>query len=104
MATQPHFGLLVDAGRRMWVNGQSSRWHAFSTMVLGCPEMPVFLDDQDVQPCFIGNINTMELHERFCPWVRQMSVRNQRRFADKATALAAGYDGCGFCLREHHHR
>lgn len=104
LATQRHFGLMVDAARRMWVNGWYGRWHALSTMVLGCPEMPVFQDDQDVRPHFIGNVNTKELHERFCPWVSRMSERNKMRFEDKATAFAAGYDGCGFCMREHHTR
>jgi len=104
LATQRHFGLMVDAARRMWVDGYYGRWHALSTIVLGCPEMPIFLDDQDAQPCFIANTNTKELHERFCPWVRLMSYDHEWRVADKATALAAGYDGCGFCLREHHTR
>ncbi len=102
LATERHFGLMVDAARRMWVDGYYGRWHALSTMVLGCPEMPMFLDDQDAKPCFIANTNTKELHERFCPWVRLMSLQHEWRVADKAIALAAGYDGCGFCLREHH--
>lgn len=104
LGTQRHLGLMVDAGRRMWVEGRYGRWHALSTIVLGCPEMPIFRDDNDVKPYFVGNLRTKELHERFCPWVERMSLSNRQRFFDKNIALNAGFDGCGFCMREYHHR
>lgn len=101
---QRHLGLMVDAARRMWTNGRYGRWHALGMMLFGCPEMPVFRDDNDAKPSFIGNTGSKELHERFCPWVRRMSIRNQVVLSSKSAALAAGYDGCGFCMREYHTR
>lgn len=104
LSVQRHLGLILDIGRRLWTGGRYHRWAVYTHNLLGCPEMPVFRDDRDAEPLWIGNQASRELHERFCPWVRAMSTRNMRNFTSVQAALALGYDGCGFCLREHHTR
>lgn len=99
-----HLGLMVDMSRLRWTAGPYERWVSMSLHVMGCPELPVWRDDRDALPHWIGNRRTLELHERHCPWVGRMSVRNMRRFDAAEPAWAAGYDGCGFCMRERHTR
>lgn len=49
----------------------------------------------------IGNARTSELHHPSCQWVRWMASRNKRYFLTVQEGLAAGYNGCRFCLPQH---
>jgi hypothetical protein len=104
LGTQRHLGLTLDAGRRLWTGGAHYRWTVYALNLIGCPETPIYRDDRDAAPTWIGNAVTRELHEHFCQWVRAMSIRNMRKFSSPEIAFGLGYDGCGFCMRERHTR
>ena len=55
---------------------------------------------------YIANRNpeSLEVHERDCEWAHRTSVRNRVYYCDLEQALADGYDGCAYCLPQHHHR
>ena len=55
---------------------------------------------------YIANRNpeSLEVHERDCEWAHRTSYRNRVYYCDLERALADGYDGCAFCLPQHHHR
>ena len=50
---------------------------------------------------FIGNRNTKEIHVPNCYWVTQMYGGNKVPFSTIMEAIAEGYNGCHFCLREY---
>ncbi|MEN8117414.1 MAG: C25 family cysteine peptidase [Bacteroidota bacterium] len=97
-----HLAQLNDTRFNADVNKQWMRWHVVEQNLIGCPEMPVWKDDMDVRMAYVANKNTGELHERNCQWVERMAVRNQLFLETKWQGLNAGYDGCYYCLREHH--
>lgn len=47
------------------------------------------------------NPDSMELHKRECKWAHRIAFRNRLYFCEIEDALAAGYDGCAYCLAEH---
>jgi subtilisin family serine protease len=49
----------------------------------------------------IGNARTKELHHPSCQWVRWMAPRNKRYFMTIQEGLAAGHNGCRFCMPQH---
>ena len=49
----------------------------------------------------IGNARTGELHHPSCQWVQWMATRNKRYFLTVQEGLAAGHNGCRFCLPQH---
>jgi hypothetical protein len=99
-----HLARCNDSRFNLANGGHWMRWHAIEQNLIGDPEMPVWRDDQDVRMAFVANKNTDELHERNCPWVERMHFKNQLFLETKAQGLALGYDGCYYCLREHHTR
>lgn len=78
------------------------RWSEVAQNLMGDPEMPIYKDAEDLRIKYVANTNTMELHERSCQWVQHMWVGHRLYFEEKEEALSQGFDGCGFCLREHH--
>ncbi|MBN1681931.1 hypothetical protein JW865_00060 [Candidatus Bathyarchaeota archaeon] len=44
----------------------------------------------------------MELHKRDCEWAHRIATRNRAYFCEIEKALAAGFNGCAFCLPEYH--
>ena len=46
----------------------------------------------------------MSLHRSTCPWVEKMSYFHKVEFSSKEAGLAAGYDGCYYCLRAASHK
>ncbi|MCB9792509.1 MAG: hypothetical protein H6741_07240 [Alphaproteobacteria bacterium] len=103
LASVRHLGVSVDGLRLMGSQDLYHRWHAFGVTLLGCPELQAIRDDLDAAPYWIGNARSYELHERTCPWVKWMWAGNKVRFDSVNQGLSAGYDGCAFCLHEHHH-
>lgn len=55
---------------------------------------------------YIANQNpeSMELHTRECEWAPRISYRNRKYYCELEEALADGFDGCAYCLPEHHTR
>jgi len=83
-------------------NAPADLWVVLSMNLCGDPEMPVYRTWKDAVPLFIGNTNSDELHRSTCPWVEKMSYFHKVEFSSKEAGLAAGYDGCYYCLRQHH--
>ena len=77
-------------------------WVVLSMNLCGDPDMPVYRTWKDAVPLFIGNTNTDELHRSTYPWVEKMSYFHKVEFSSKDAGLAAAYDGCYYCLRQHH--
>ena len=52
---------------------------------------------------YVANKNpeSMELHKRECEWAHRIAFRNRIYYCELEEALAAGYDGCAYCLPEH---
>lgn len=50
---------------------------------------------------YIGNKNTLELHEPDCTWVENMSEKNKTYYSSIQDALDDGYNGCAFCLEDY---
>ena len=52
---------------------------------------------------YVANKNpeSMELHKRECEWAHRIAFRNRVYYCELEEALAAGYDGCAYCLPEH---
>ncbi len=98
------FSLGFARGRQVAHHPESDqhRWTRLALNLMGDPEMPVVRDEADLRRRYVGNTRTMELHERNCPWVGKMWVGNMLFLEEKDWALNHGYDGCAFCLREHH--
>ncbi|MCQ8891817.1 MAG: hypothetical protein NQU41_00360 [Candidatus Methanosuratincola sp.] len=46
----------------------------------------------------------MEVHKKDCEWAHRIAIRNRVYFCDLEEALTAGFDGCRYCIPEHHHR
>jgi hypothetical protein len=46
----------------------------------------------------IGNARTHELHHPSCMWVSRMASHNKRYFLTVQEGVAAGYNGCYYCL------
>lgn len=99
-----HLASCNDSRFNLANGGHWMRWHAIEQNLIGDPEMPVWRDDLDVRMAYVANKNSDELHERNCPWVERMHFKNQLFLETKAEGLAMGYDGCYYCLREHHTR
>ena len=97
-----HLSLLHDARLDMSNTDWVYRFDILSCTLYGDPEMPVYRDYRDAKLRFVGNLHTLELHEDRCPWVRYIS--RQCFFDSVEEGLSNGFDGCGFCLREHHMR
>lgn len=95
-----HLARLHDARLYMWSATWVHRFDILSCTLYGDPEMPVYRTHLDAQPLFIGNRRSKELHEDRCPWAKM--ITRKIYFNSIAEGLASGYDGCGFCLREHH--
>lgn len=78
-------------------------WTILEQTLMGDPEMNVYRTDLDAFPKFIGNKNTMELHQSTCQWVKRMASWNMRYYDALEDAIALGYDGCAFCLKSYDH-
>ncbi|MCP3954959.1 MAG: hypothetical protein GY697_22465 [Desulfobacterales bacterium] len=102
LRTTRHLARLHDARLSMWPVDWVHRFDILSCTLYGDPEMPVYRDHRDAQPLFIGNRRSKELHEDRCPWAKL--ITRKIHFYSVAEGLSHGYDGCGFCLREHHTR
>ncbi|MDD5615140.1 MAG: hypothetical protein PHH85_02960 [Candidatus Methanoperedens sp.] len=52
---------------------------------------------------YVANRNpeSMELHKRECEWAHRIAFRNRVYYCELEEALAAGYDGCAYCLPEY---
>ena len=55
---------------------------------------------------YVANKNpvSMELHTRECEWAHRISYRNRKYYCELEEALSDGFDGCSYCLPEHHTR
>ncbi len=82
---------------------QYQLWTILEQTLFGDPEMHVYRTDEDAYPSFIGNRNTMELHQSTCQWVKKMANWNKRYYSSLEEGLAFGYDGCAFCLKPYDH-
>ena len=49
---------------------------------------------------YVANRNpeSMELHKRECEWAHRIAFRNRVYYCELEEALAAGYNGCAYCL------
>ncbi len=79
-------------------------WVILSQNLNGDPEMPVYRDIDDALLKYIGNSKSGELHRATCQWVEKMLCTRKVLFASVEQGLNAGYDGCYYCLRQHHTR
>ncbi len=52
---------------------------------------------------YVGNKapEHMELHKRDCEWAHKIATRNRVYFCEIETAIAAGFNGCAYCLPEY---
>ena len=57
---------------------------------------------KELEDLVFGNPRSMELHTVLCPCWPRISQRNKVPFWQIADGLARGFDGCAFCLPEHH--
>ncbi len=57
-------------------------------------------------PAYIANRNpkSLELHLANCRWASKIAKWHKVPYNDLETALHRGYDGCKYCLPEHHTR
>ena len=46
----------------------------------------------------------LEVHMRDCEWAHRIAYRNRDYYCDLERALADGFDGCAYCLPQHHSR
>ena len=55
---------------------------------------------------YIANKNpeSLEIHIRDCEWAHRIAYRNRDYYCDLERALADGFDGCAYCLPQHHSR
>jgi hypothetical protein len=55
---------------------------------------------------YVANKNpiSLEVHKKDCEWAHRISVAHRAYYCDLEEALAAGYDGCYYCLPEYNHR
>jgi len=51
-----------------------------------------------------NNPDSLEVHRRECEWAHRISYRHREYYCELEKALEDGYDGCAFCLSQHHHR
>jgi len=53
-----------------------------------------------------ANINpeSLEVHKRDCEWAHRIAYRNRRYYCSLDKALSNGFDGCAYCIPEHHHK
>ncbi|SHO47613.1 C25 family cysteine peptidase [Desulfopila aestuarii] len=82
---------------------QYQLWTILEQTLFGDPEMNVYRTDEDAYPRFIGNHNTMELHQSTCQWVKKMANWNKRYYDSIEEGINLGYDGCAFCLKAYNH-
>jgi hypothetical protein len=47
---------------------------------------------------------SLEVHKKDCEWAHRISLAHRGYYCDLEEALAAGYDGCYYCLPKYHHR
>jgi hypothetical protein len=50
------------------------------------------------------NPESLEVHKRDCEWAHRIAYRHRKYYCDVEQAFADGFDGCAYCLPEHHHR
>ena len=52
---------------------------------------------------YVGNKATehMEVHRRDCEWAHRIATRNRAYFCELEKAIAAGFNGCAYCLPEY---
>jgi hypothetical protein len=50
---------------------------------------------------FVANMNTGELHNNNCQWVKKMSSRNKVAYKEIQRAIKHNYNGCRYCLSEY---
>jgi hypothetical protein len=65
--------------------------------ISGCK---AFFDFFSMGASFVGNRRSLELHTPSCSWLAAMSERNRIGFSAISQALAQGYNGCWYCLRQ----
>jgi len=55
---------------------------------------------------FVANRNSgsHELHLNSCIWAKKIAPHNKVAYTELERALKHGYDGCAYCLQEHHTR
>jgi hypothetical protein len=55
---------------------------------------------------YIANRNpeSLEVHQRDCEWAHRIAYRNRVYYCDLEEALSSGFDGCAYCLPQHHTR
>ena len=55
---------------------------------------------------FVGNKSKehMEIHKKDCTWIKQIKYENRVYYIDLEDALEDGFDGCKYCIKEHHTR
>ncbi|NHJ47297.1 MAG: carboxypeptidase-like regulatory domain-containing protein [Asgard group archaeon] len=49
---------------------------------------------------YIGNIETMELHKKDCPWLALMNEKNKKEFDSIKDAKKEDFNGCYHCLKK----
>ena len=57
---------------------------------------------KDPEDFVYGNTRSKELHTVNCPFWPRFLNRNKRAFVNIKEGLALGYNGCAFCLADHH--
>ncbi len=57
---------------------------------------------KDPEDFVYGNVRTRELHTVKCAFWPLFSDRNKRAFGSIREGVALGYNGCAYCLPEHH--
>ena len=55
---------------------------------------------------YVGNKNKdhMEIHTKQCQYAKKIAPKNQVYYCDLEEAQEDGFDGCSFCLHDHHTR
>lgn len=91
-----------EGKKKIYWEDWTYRWMALAYQLIGDPGLPIFMDKNDMESVYVANKKTKELHKRDCEWVKEMADWNVIYLKEKEWALAHGYDGCYYCLREHH--
>jgi pimeloyl-ACP methyl ester carboxylesterase len=96
----PHRSLPIHHGQAFF----DEDLFAHVANILGTP-----LGDLDADECvlgFIGNTRTRELHDptRETRQCQLDEIIHRWPFTASEDAFAEGYDGCAYCMPEHHHR
>jgi hypothetical protein len=52
---------------------------------------------------YVANADSLEVHLRTCVYGRRIRRENKVWYCDLETAIRHGYDGCYYCLPQHHH-